>query len=248
MLFENKVAVVTGAGSGIGEATAKKLASEGAAVVVADVNDGGGARVVGEIEAAGGRASYVHVDISQEAEVDAMIAYAVTTYGRLDLAVNNAGFSHPQVRMHEISPDTFDKLMSVNVRGTWLCLRAELAYFTEHGGGTIVNTASGAGLRATPEQSIYSTSKHAIVGLTRNAAIEYVKDNIRVNAVAPGTVATPALLAQPPEALAAYSALMPSGRLAEPSEIADAIAWLLSDQSSYVSGDTVSVDYGYMQA
>ncbi|WP_109526617.1 MULTISPECIES: SDR family NAD(P)-dependent oxidoreductase [Nocardia] len=247
MLLKEKVAIVTGAGSGIGAATAKKLAAEGAKVVVADVADDGGRRVVDEIVETGGIATFQHADIANESEVDALVARAVDEYGTLDLAVNNAGFSHPPMRLHEVSTETWDALMSVNLRGTWLCMRAELRHLLEHGGGAIVNMASGAGLKAAATQGVYSASKHGIVGLTRTAAIEYVTDGIRINAVAPGVVATPGIMSLPADVQAAFAALMPSGRMAEPAEIADVVAWLLSDRSTYVSGDTIEVDLAYLQ-
>ncbi|WP_044505847.1 glucose 1-dehydrogenase [Gordonia sp. KTR9] len=247
-LFNGKVAVVTGAGSGIGEATAKKLAAEGASVVVADVSDRGGERVVEEIAAAGGLATFVRVDISNEVDVDRMITSAVESYGRLDMAVNNAGISHPPVRMHQVESTSFDAVLNVNLKGTWLCMRAEIAYFLDNGGGNIVNTTSITGLKAGPLQSVYSATKHAIVGLTRNAAVEYVKDDIRVNAVAPGPVWTPLMRAQPAEITDHYSARAPSGRMAETEEIADVIAWLLSDGSRHISGETVTIDLAGMQA
>jgi NAD(P)-dependent dehydrogenase (short-subunit alcohol dehydrogenase family) len=247
MSLANRVAVVTGAGSGIGEATAKRLAADGAKVLVADIDDRAAERVAGEIAGAGGVAVHHRTDISDEAAVDAMIARAVTEFGGLHLAVNNAGFAHPPMRLHEAPVDLWDALMAVNLKGTWLCMRAELRHFLAQGGGNIVNMASGAGLKSAATQSVYSTSKHGIVGLTRNAAIEYVTDGIRVNAVAPGVVRTPGIAALPDEVRAGFEALMPSGRMAEPAEVADVVAWLLSDNASYISGDIVEVDLAYLQ-
>lgn len=247
MLFEGKVAIVTGGASGIGEATAWKLAREGASVIVADRDENGGGRVAAEISATGGTAVFQRIDISSVSDVEALIRRAVDGYGGLHLAVNNAGFGHPPARLHELEAGTWDALMDVNLRGTWLCLRAELAHMVEAGGGAIVNTASVAGLKGVSGLSAYSTSKHAVIGLTRNAAIDYVTDGIRVNAVAPGTVATPLMLGQPKEVVDAFTALMPAGRLAEPDEVANVIAWLLSDQASYVSGEVVVIDHAAMQ-
>jgi NAD(P)-dependent dehydrogenase (short-subunit alcohol dehydrogenase family) len=248
MLLENKIALVTGAGSGIGEATAKRLAAEGASVTIADVNDAGGERVVAEIRSAGGTADYVHTDISKQAEVDALVAHVVATYGTLDLAVNNAGFSEQPGLMHELELSKWQAVMNVDLTGTWLCMRAELEYFVKNGGGVIVNTASGAGLKATPGLTAYSAAKHGVVGLTRTGAVDYIKNNIRINAVAPGTIRTPAMESFGSEQLKVWEELMPSGRMGSTDEIASGIVWLLSDQASYVTGTVLEIDGGYMQA
>ncbi|CAN5167930.1 SDR family oxidoreductase [soil metagenome] len=247
MRFSDKVYVVTGAGSGIGEAAAKKLASEGGKVVVADVDDKGGARVVSEIEAGGGTASFVHIDVSQEGEAEKMVEYAVDTFGRLDGAINNAGVGQPVKKIHEMSTADWDRVHSIDLRGAFLCMRAELVHFLKAGGGAIVNTASGTGLKAAPGQGGYVAAKHGVVGLTKQAAIEYVTDNIRVNAVAPGLVATPQFRSYPEDAQKLYSAMQPGGRPAEPSEIANVMAFLLSDDASFVSGDTILVDAAQAQ-
>jgi NAD(P)-dependent dehydrogenase (short-subunit alcohol dehydrogenase family) len=248
MLLENKIALITGAGSGIGEATAKRLAVEGASVTIADVNDSGGERVAAEIRAAGGTADFLHTDISKQIEVDALVAHVVATYGTLDLAVNNAGFAEQPGRMHELELAKWQAVINVDLTGTWLCMRAELEYFVKNGGGVIVNTASGSGLKATPGLTAYSAAKHGVVGLTRTGAVDYIKDNIRINAVAPGTIRTPAMEAFGSEQLKVWEELMPSGRMGTTDEIAAGIVWLLSDQSSYVTGTVLEIDGGYMQA
>jgi len=248
MLLEGKSSVITGAGSGIGETTAKRMAAEGAKVLVVDVNDAGGQRVTDEITAAGGTALYLHGDVTKVDEVDAMVAFAVDTWGRLDLAVNNAGLAEKPGLMHELSPEAWAKTIDIDLTGTFLCMRAELRQFVAQGGGVIVNTASGAGLKATPSLTAYSAAKHGVVGLTRTAAMDYVKQNIRVNAVAPGTILTPAMEGFGDEQLAVWSELMPSGRLGTTDEVAAGIVWLLSDQASYTTGSILEIDGGYMQA
>ena len=175
MLLEGKTSLITGAGSGIGETTAKRMAAEGAKVLVVDVNDQGGQRVTDEITAQGGTALYLHADVTKIDEVDAMVAFAVETWGSLDLAVNNAGLAETPGPMHELSPEAWSKTIGIDLTGTFLCMRAELRQFLAQGGGVIVNTASGAGLKATPNLTAYSAAKHGVVGLTRTAAMEYVK-------------------------------------------------------------------------
>lgn len=248
MLLEGKIALVTGGGSGIGEAIAKRLAKEGAQVTVADIADDGGNRVVEEIRAGGGVADFFHADIASPNGAQELVAHVVSTYGRLDLAANNAGLSERPGLMHELDPSDWAKVIGVDLTGTWLCMRAELAHFVEQGGGVIVNTASGAGLKATPGLTAYSAAKHGVVGLTRTGAIDYVKHNIRINAVAPGTIKTPAMEAAGEAQMAEWAALMPTGRMGAPEEIAAGVAWLFSDQASYVTGTVLEIDGGYMQA
>lgn len=248
MLLEGKNSLITGAGSGIGEATAKRMAAEGAKVLVVDVNDVGGQRVVDEITAAGGTALFFHGDVTDVDQMDAMVALVVSMWGSLDLAVNNAGLAEQPGLMHELTPEAWAKTISIDLTGTFLCMRAELRQFVEQGGGVIVNTASGAGLKATPGLTAYSAAKHGVVGLTRTAAIDYVKKNIRVNAVAPGTILTPAMAAFGEEQLGVWGELMPSGRLGTTEEVAAGIVWLLSDQSTYTTGSVLEIDGGYMQA
>lgn len=248
MRFANKVAVVTGGASGIGEACAVLLAAEGAAVVVADVDDHNGARVVAEITAGGGTASYLHVDVASADDVEAMVAHAVATYGGLHLAVNNAGLGHAPARLHEIPLETWDRLLAIDLRGVMLCMRAELAHFVEHGGGAIVNMASGTGLKASRGLAAYVAAKHGVVGLTRNGAIDYATDNIRVNAVAPGTILTPQMRSFPAEQQEIWARSIPMARTGETNEIAEAVAYLLSDVAGFVTGAVLEVDGGYMQA
>jgi NAD(P)-dependent dehydrogenase (short-subunit alcohol dehydrogenase family) len=247
MTKQQAVYIVTGGAAGIGEAAVNKLAAGGAAVVIADVDETAGARVASEVIATGGRAAFTRVDVSKEADTQAMVRFAVDTFGRLDGAVNNAGIGQPMARLHELSTEAWDRLHAVDLRGVWLCMKAEIAYFLTVGGGSIVNTASVGSFRPVPGQAAYTAAKHGVVGLTGQAAIEYVKDGIRVNAVAPGLTATPQFRSYPEDAQKLYTAIQPGGRPAEPVEIANAIAWLLSDEASFVSGTTLVVDAAAMQ-
>ncbi|HTK64018.1 MAG TPA: SDR family NAD(P)-dependent oxidoreductase [Pseudonocardia sp.] len=248
MNFDGKVAVVTGAATGIGEATACLLARRGAAVLVTDIDDEGGEKVVATIRGDGGQAAYLHVNVADEDQVDAMVGFAVAEFGGLHLAVNNAGIAQPQVRTHEVTVQQWDQAMDINLKGCFLCLRAEVRHMLGNGGGSIVNVASGAGLKAGPPGiTPYVASKHGVVGLTRNAAIDYVKDGIRVNGLAPGTTATALIKAFPEDTQKAFAELMPCGRMSEPIEQAEAIAWLLSDHASYVSGTILEADMAYLQ-
>ncbi|MFV0252122.1 MAG: SDR family NAD(P)-dependent oxidoreductase [Beutenbergiaceae bacterium] len=236
MDFHGKVALVTGGASGIGEATAKLLASRGAQVLVTDVADDAGARVVAEIEAAGGSARYLHVDVSDAAQVGRMVADAVAAWGGLHLAANVAGIGQKPSKLHDMDEATWDLTMNIDLKGMWFCMRAEIEHFLGAGGGAIVNVASGAGMRATVGQPAYGIAKAGIIQMTRQAALEYAADSIRVNNVSPGLIDTPAVKSLPDDVRAMYAAAMPSGRMGEPSEIAESIAWLLSDQASFVSG------------
>ncbi|MEW1976754.1 SDR family NAD(P)-dependent oxidoreductase [Microbacterium profundi] len=248
MLLEGKIALVTGAGSGIGEAIAKRIAREGASVTVADIADAGGNRVVHEIRSEGGVADFFHADIASPDGAQQLVDHVVSTYGRLDLAANNAGLAERPGLMHELDPAEWARVIGVDLTGTWLSMRAELRHFMEQGSGVIVNTASGAGLKATPGLTAYSAAKHGVVGLTRTGAIDYVKHNIRINAVAPGTIRTPAMEAAGESQMAEWAALMPTGRMGTPEEIAAGVAWLFSDESSYITGTVLEIDGGYMQA
>lgn len=248
-LMDGRAGYVTGAGAGIGEVIAKRVAAEGASVLVTDVDDAGGERVVQEITEAGGTASFLHVDVSNEDEVRAMITATTDRYGTLTFAVNNAGLGHPPAPLHELETERFDTIMSIDARGVFLGLKYAIAYMREHDiAGSIVNTASGVGLKASKGLAAYVTAKHAVVGLTRTAAIDYAEHGIRVNAVAPGAVKTPQMLAQDENLVAQYEALMPSKRMARPEEIGAVVAFLLSDEASYISSDIVEVDFAYMQS
>lgn len=247
MSFEGKVAVVTGGASGIGEATAKLLAQKGAHVLIGDVTDDAGARVVSEIEAAGGSARFLHVDVAKAGDSQAMVAEAVSTWGGLHYAANVAGIGQVPSRLHDMDEKTWDLTMNIDLKGMWFCMVAELNHFLASGGGSIVNVASGAGMRATVGQPAYAIAKAGVIQMTRQGALEYAKDNVRVNSVAPGLIDTPAVQSLPDDVRAMYAAGQPNGRMGRPDEIANTIAWLLSDEASFVSGLNHLTDGGWFQ-
>jgi NAD(P)-dependent dehydrogenase (short-subunit alcohol dehydrogenase family) len=247
--LDGKVAVVTGAAMGIGRASALCFAREGAAVVVADVDDEGGHDTVELVEASGGRASFVHADVTARAEVEAMIDHAVTTYGGLDCAHNNAGIAVPLAPLADYPDDEWDRALAVMLTGVYRCMKAEIPSMLERGGGAIVNTASGVGLVAYPHQAAYTAAKHGVIGLTKVAALDYGSQGIRVNAICPGTARTPMVdraIAYDPSIDAHLKSLHPIGRIAEPTEIAEAAVWLCTPAASFVLGVALPVDGGYV--
>ena len=251
--LDTRVALVTGGGSGIGRASAVVFAREGAKVVVADVDEDGGQETVRIIEAAGGTARFVRADVSQAAEVAALVEQAVSTYGRLDCTLNNAGIQGDIKQTAECSQENWDRIIATNLTGVWLCMKHEIPHMLSQGGGVIVNTASNFGLVGSNGMPAYSASKHGVLGLTKTAALEYAKSGIRVNAVCPGPVQTPlvdkVLAAQPElgdQIIKAIEAREPVGRMGRPEEIAEAVVWLCSDAASFVTGTAMSVDGGFV--
>jgi len=247
--FEGKVALVTGAASGIGRASALAFARAGAKTVVADVVVEGGEETVRMIKAAGGDALFVRTDVSKAAEVETLIQQVVETYGRLDYAHNNAGIEGEGAPTADCTEENWDRIININLKGVWLCMKYAIPQMLKHGGGAIVNTASVAGLVGVPGGSAYSAAKGGVVQLTRTVALEYATAGIRVNAVCPGAIRTPMverIVANRPEVEAVIIALEPIGRLGKPEEIAEAVVWLCSDAASFVTGVPLPVDGGWV--
>lgn len=239
--IEGKTAIVTGAATGIGAASAKRFAAEGARVVVADVNDEDGVATVEDIEADGGEAIYVHTDVSNESDVEHMVDRALEEFGSIELAHNNAGISPQTDYVEDMPTERWDRVVDINQRGVFLCMRAEIPHIREAGGGAIVNTASLAGLWAADGTSPYNTSKHGVVGLTRTAALEYADKGVRVNALCPGLTLTPMTEGRSLEPGLAITAM---DRGSDPSEQAAMAVWLCSEESSFVTGIPLPVDGG----
>ncbi|QNE76361.1 glucose 1-dehydrogenase [Streptomyces finlayi] len=248
-LLSDKVVLITGASSGIGAAAARVFAQEGAKVVLAARREERLAALVAELRDKGADAAYVVTDVTVAQDVSRAVDFAVSTYGRLDSAFNNAGLGGDRTPMHLMGDDVYDTLMDVNVRSVWNCLRYEIAAMLTTGGGSIVNNSSVAGLVAIPAAAPYIASKHAVVGLTRAAADEYAGQGIRVNAVAPGTTRseiTADWFGRNPGLEEMVNSRTPQGRTAEPEEIAAAAAWLLSDRCPFLTGTVVPVDGGFI--
>jgi len=247
--LDGKVALVTGAASGIGRESALAFARAGAKVVVSDITVDAGEETVAMIKKAGGEAVFVKADVSKQADVQALIDKAVATYGRLDCAHNNAGIEGVPAPCMDCTEENWDKTIAINLTGVFYCCKAELAQMLKQGGGAIVNTASVAGLVGFAGIPAYTASKHGVNGLTKQIALDYAKENIRVNSVCPGVIHTPMIerfTGGDPAALAALEASEPVGRLGKPSEIADAVVWLCTDKASFVTGINLPVDGGFI--
>ncbi|MBD2310018.1 SDR family oxidoreductase [Chroococcidiopsis sp. FACHB-1243] len=248
MILENKVALVTGGTSGIGRATAIAFGAAGAKVVFSGRRDSEGEETAALIHDAGAECLFVRSDVSSEAAVKALIQKTVESYGRIDCAFNNAGIESPAKPLHEQSIEDFDKLMAINVRGLFLCMKSEIQQMLTQGAGVIINNSSAAGIIGFAGVSPYSASKHAVMGLTRSAALDYAKQSIRINAVNPGLIATemtdrfshkdPALEQQ-------LASIVPMGRLGQAEEIAATVVFLCSDAASYITGQPIVIDGGF---
>lgn len=246
--IEGKVALVTGAAGGIGRASSLAFAAAGAAVVLVDRDEAAGSQLAGEIERSGGRAAFVQADVAKAADAERMVAFAVSRFGRLDIAFNNAGIELENRPTADCDEDTFDRIIAVNLKGVWLCMKHEIAQMMKQGGGgAIVNTASVAGLVGAPFMPAYCASKHGVLGLTKAAAAEYGRHKIRVNAVCPGVIDTPMMeraFEADPRRRPQMERLHLLRRVGEAQEVANAVLWLSSDAASFVTGHPMAVDGG----
>ncbi len=246
-ILDGKIALLTGAGSGIGRATAQIFTREGARLVLADVVEAGGQETLQMVKASGADAIFVKTDVSKSQEVEALVAKAVETYGRLDCAFNNAGIGGKSVLTHECSEEEWNRVLAVNLTGVWLCMKAEITQMLKQGSGAIVNTSSIMGLTGAIRVPAYTAAKHGVVGITKAAALEYARHGI--NAVCPAPIYTPMLMRafeKRPDIEERYARAEPMKRIGQPEEVGEAVAWLCSDRASYMTGLPMPVDGGYM--
>ena len=241
------VAIVTGGSSGIGRATAMAFARQGAKVVIADVVENNS--TINDIKAEGGEAIFVQCDVGDESSIKQMVEKTISTYGRLDYAFNNAGIEGLSAPTHECTMENWTKTIDINLRGVWLCMKYEIPHLLKQRKGALVNNASIAGLVGFPNIPAYVASKHGVIGLTKNAALEYAKSGIRVNVVCPGVIKTPMIdrfTGKNKEVEKQFEPMEPVGRLGEPEEVAAAVTWLCSDAASFVTGHSLTVDGGWV--
>jgi NAD(P)-dependent dehydrogenase (short-subunit alcohol dehydrogenase family) len=246
--FTGKVALVTGAGSGMGLVTANAFAEAGAAVALADVNENAVRSAAEKLVAAGHKAIGIRCNVADENEVAAMVQQTVAAFGRLDAAFNNAGVMSPAVEIADVSREEYDRIIDINLRGVWNCMKHELRHMREQESGAIVNCSSIGGLIGIPGRATYHATKHGVIGLTKSAALEYASRGIRINAVCPGTIETPMvaeMMAKESITSEDFQRDLPIGRLGRPEEIAAAVLWLCSPGASFVIGHALVVDGGY---
>jgi NAD(P)-dependent dehydrogenase (short-subunit alcohol dehydrogenase family) len=243
--FPGKVAFVTGAASGIGRATSIAFAREGARVAILDRTEDALQQTADTIRANGGEAVIIACDVALPERVEAAVARVVDTFGRIDIAFNNAGVENTAAPVAEITLESWDRILDINLRGTFLCMKHEIAQMLRQGSGVVVNTASGAGIRGVAGGASYAASKHAIIGLTNSAALDYAEANIRVNAILPGNIETPMMDRFTGGDIQKAIDLEPVGRLGKPEEIAEAVLWMSSDLGAFVTGASISVDGGW---
>ncbi|MCB1668196.1 MAG: SDR family oxidoreductase [Porticoccaceae bacterium] len=249
MNFKDKTYIVTGGASGVGEAGVTLLAQAGANVVIADLNEEKAENLCASLAAGPGSVTFTKTDVANEDSVINMVNTTVETYGSLDGAFNNAGYPQSSKVAADLSLEEWNKCVGINLTGVFLCIKHELRAMLKSGGGSIVNTASAAGVVAFPQSTEYAAAKHGVCGLTKAVAIDYSSQNIRVNAILPGAIATPMLLekvAEVPELKTYLESVHPIGRFGQPEEIAQMAIWLLSDLASFVTGSCLSVDGGYV--
>lgn len=246
--FKNKIALVTGGAQGMGLDTAKAFANHGAKVIIADYNEKQAQLAAQEINKQGGSAIAITCDVSKEADIQRTMTQIIDQFGQLDMAFNNAGIQSPATNIADLSTEEYDRIMNINLKGVWLCMKYELQHMRQQGNGAIVNCSSLGGLVGGIGRAAYHAAKHGVLGLTKSAALEYATQNIRINAVCPGTIDTPMvekMFETGDLSRNDLARLQPIGRLGKGSEIADAVLWLCSPASSFIIGQSISVDGGY---
>ena len=247
--FKNKVILITGGGSGIGQVTAVEFSRKKAFVIISDINIEGGQNTLKLIESKGGKGLFIKSDVSQKSDVKSLIKQIIDTFGRLDCAFNNAGIDNPPKLLTKLREKTWERVINVNLKGVWLCMKYEIPQMVKQSGGAIVNMSSTAGIDGQYGMSIYSASKHGVLGLTKSAAIEFAPKNVRINAVCPGLIKTPIL--DPlfefiPNFVARAKQEHPIGRIGNPKEVANAVMWLCSPEASFITGHALIIDGGIL--
>ena len=246
--FDNKVALVTGAGQGMGLAAARAFAKEGASVALADRDEALVQKAANDLTDEGHKAIAIRCDVTDEQQVREMVERAVAAFGRLDAAFNNAGVQSPAIETADAASEEFDRVTAINLKSVWMCMKYELQQMRKQGSGAIVNNSSIGGLIGLPGRAIYHAAKHGVIGLTKSAALEYAARGITINAVCPGTINTPMvadMIAKDPEAMEGIMKMQPIGRLGTPEEVASAVLWLCSPGAAFVIGHALAIDGGF---